>query len=134
VRKRVLFVCVENAGRSQMAEGFARALGGDAVEAASAGSKPLGRLNPVVVAAMAEKGIDISGQCSKGLDAVPPEDWDALVTMGCGDACPNVRARRRVDWALPDPKGKDLPAVRAIRQDIEHRVMELLEELKEDRP
>ena len=127
--KRVLFVCVENSNRSQMAEAFARLHGGGAVEAHSAGSRPSGRVNPKAIAAMAERGIDLSAHTSKGLDAVEQLAFDAAVTMGCGDACPHVRARIRDDWALADPRELDADGVRAVRDEIERRVKELLARL-----
>jgi protein-tyrosine-phosphatase len=127
--KRVLFVCVENSNRSQMAEGFARALGGAAVEAHSAGSRPSGRVNPKALAAMKERGIDLSPQRSKGLDQVEHLTFDAVVTMGCGDACPHVRAKLRDDWALRDPRDLDEAGVREVRDEIERRVRELLARL-----
>ncbi len=127
--KRVLFVCVENSNRSQMAEGFARLHGGSGVEAHSAGSRPAGRVSPKAIAAMAERGIDLASHSSKGLDAVEQLAFDAAVTMGCGDACPNVRARIREDWALPDPRELDADGVRAVRDEIERRVKELLARL-----
>lgn len=120
---RVLFVCVENAGRSQMAEAFARALG---LEASSCGSAPAARINPEAVEAMREKGIDIAARAPKGFDAVPRAD--VVVTMGCRDACPYVPGERR-EWALADPRGKDLEAVRAIRDQVERRVRDLAEEV-----
>ncbi len=128
----ILFVCVENAGRSQMAEGFARALArerGVALEVWSAGSRPAGRIHPVAVEVMRECGIDMSTQRSKGLDAVPPRRWDYLVTMGCGDACPLTAAARREDWSLPDPKEQSVEVVRAIRDAIRERVKDLLERI-----
>ena len=126
---RVLFVCVENSNRSQMAEGFARRLGGDRVDARSAGSRPSGRINPRAVAFMAERGIDLTAQHSKSLDDVGSEPFDAVVTMGCGDACPWIAAARREDWALPDPKSLDDAGFRQVRDDIERRVAGLLREL-----
>jgi arsenate reductase len=126
---RVLFVCVENSNRSQMAEAFARRLGGGRVEAHSAGSRPSGRINPRAVAFMAERGIDLSTQRSKSLDAVGGEPFDAVVTMGCGDACPWLPAARREDWALPDPKLLDDAGFRGVRDEIERRVGVLLAEL-----
>jgi len=120
---RALFVCVENAGRSQMAEGFARALG---IEAASAGSQPSGQINPRTLAVMAEKGISLAGQRSKSLQEIPQGEWDYVVTMGCGDACPWVPARHREDWDLPDPKDLDEAGFRAVRDEIEARVRRLL--------
>lgn len=127
-RKRVLFVCVENANRSQMAEAFARMHGGDAVEALSAGSRPSGVINPKAVRFMAELGYDLASHDSKSLDQIDGE-FDAVVTMGCGDSCPWVSARRREDWALPDPKHMDDDAYRAVRDDISNRVRNLLDSL-----
>ncbi len=126
---RLLFVCVENANRSQMAEAFARELGGDAVEAWSAGSRPAERVGAGSVAAMAELGLDLSGARPKSLDELPPGPWDAVVTMGCGDACPHLPAHRRDDWALPDPRTLGPDAVRTVRDDIRARVAALLTEL-----
>lgn len=128
MRKRVLFVCVENANRSQMAEAFARIHGGDAVEACSAGSAPSGRINPRAVRFMAELGYDLTAHASKSLDAIQGE-FDAVVTMGCGDRCPWVPARRREDWNLPDPKDLDDAGYRAVRDEISARVRALLESL-----
>ena len=127
-KKRVLFVCVENANRSQMAEAFARMLGGDGVEAWSAGSRPSGVLNPKAVRFMGELGYDLAAHRSKSLDEVTG-DFDAVVTMGCGDECPWVPARVREDWALPDPKHLDDDGYRAVRDEIGRRVRALLEAL-----
>ena len=127
---RVLFVCVENSNRSQMAEAFARAHGGERIEACSAGSRPSGQINPRATAFMAERGIDLSAQHSKSLDAVGAEPFDAVVTMGCGDACPWIPAHRREDWALPDPKLLDDAGFRRVRDEIEQRVIALLGELR----
>ena len=124
--RRLLFVCVENANRSQMAEAFARLHGGAGVEAYSAGSRPSGRINPKAVRFMAERGVDLSTHGSKSLDDVGGLAFDAVVTMGCGDACPWVPARRREDWALPDPREMDDDGYRAVRDDIEARVRALL--------
>ena len=124
-RKRVLFVCIENANRSQMAEAFARMHGGDGVEAMSAGSKPSGVINPKAVRFMAERGYDLAAHGSKSLDEATGE-FDAVVTMGCGDDCPWVPARIREDWALPDPKHMDDDGYRAVRDEIERRVRALL--------
>ncbi len=126
--KRVLFVCVENANRSQMAEAFARMHGGDGVEALSAGSRPSGIVNPKAVRFMAERGYDLATHGSKSLDEVTGE-FDAVVTMGCGDTCPWVPARRREDWALSDPRDMDDDGYRAVRDDIEARVKRLLDSL-----
>ncbi len=128
-RRRVIFVCVENANRSQMAEAFARMHGGDRVEAHSAGSRPSGRINPKAVEAMREVGYDLTAHTSKGLDAFNGQVFDAAVTMGCGDACPLVVATRRVDWQIPDPKELPAEQFREIRDLIERKVVELLESL-----
>ena len=125
----VLFLCVHNAGRSQMAAGFLRALGADAVDVFSGGSEPAAQVNPVAVAAMAERGIDIAGY--------QPQRWsddeiraaDVVVTMGCGDACPLLPGQRYEDWELTDPFGKSVDAVRPIRDEIERRVRGLLRDL-----
>jgi protein-tyrosine-phosphatase len=126
---RVLFVCVENSNRSQMAEAFARIHGGDRVEAFSAGSAPSGRINPKAVRFMAERGYDLSAHASKSLDDVAGIDFDAVVTMGCGDSCPWIPARRREDWALPDPRDMDDDGYRAVRDRIEAQVVALLAQL-----
>ena len=125
VKKQVLFVCVENAGRSQMAEALTRLRAGDAIEPHSAGSKPSGKINPDAIAAMKEMGYDLATHKSKSLDDIPALEYDAVVTMGCGDACPFVRARQRFDWNIPDPKGKSIDEVRRIRDVIESKVGEL---------
>ena len=128
-KKRVLFVCIENSNRSQMAEAFARMHGGDAVEAHSAGSRPSGRVNPRAVQFMAERGYDLTAHTSKSLDPFNGTDVAVAVTMGCGDYCPLVRADRREDWNIPDPK--DLPddGFREVRDLIERKVKELLASL-----
>ncbi|HEV7211417.1 MAG TPA: arsenate reductase ArsC [Blastococcus sp.] len=125
----VLFVCVHNAGRSQMAAGWLRHLAGDAVEVRSAGSIPGDQVNPAAVAAMAEAGIDISDQRPKVLTADAVEASDVVITMGCGDACPVFPGTRYLDWQLEDPAGKGVDAVRPIRDEIEARVRTLLAEL-----
>ena len=126
--KRVLFVCVENSNRSQMAEAFARMHGGDSVEAFSAGSAPSGKINPKAVRFMAELGYDLKSHASKSLDDISG-DFDAVVTMGCGDKCPWVPAKRREDWALPDPRDMDDDGYRAVRDEISMRVQRLLADL-----
>lgn len=126
--KRVLFVCVENSNRSQMAEAFAHVHGGDAVEALSAGSKPSGQINPKAIRFMGELGYDLNTHSSKSLDEIDGE-FDAVVTMGCGDSCPWVPAKRREDWALPDPKHMDDEGYRAVRDEISARVKTLLASL-----
>jgi len=125
----ILFVCVHNAGRSQMAAGYARALGGDRVEVLSAGSEPKGQINPIAIQAMAEDGIDIAGNQPKILTTDAVRDSDAVITMGCGDACPIFPGKRYEDWELTDPAGRGIEDVRPIRDDIKHRVQTLLNEL-----
>jgi arsenate reductase len=129
VPARVIFVCVENSNRSQMAEAFARMYGGDRVEAVSAGSRPSGRVNPKAVAAMAELGYDLTAHASKGLDEFNGQEFDAAVTMGCGDECPLVRATRRVDWQIPDPRELPPEEFRQVRDLIGEKVKALLAEL-----
>ena len=126
--KRILFVCVENSNRSQMAEAFAHLHGGDSIEALSAGSKPSGQINPKAVRFMAELGYDLTMQRSKALDEIAGE-FDAVITMGCGDSCPWLPAKRREDWALPDPKHLDDAGYRTIRDEISTRVKALLASL-----
>jgi protein-tyrosine-phosphatase len=125
----VLFVCVENANRSQIAEAFARVLGGSEVEAYSAGSRPSGVVNPKAVEAMREFGYDLSAHSSKSLDEMPNVEFDFVATMGCGDACPLVRAKRRADWAIPDPKHLSPDEFRAVRDLIRDKVQATLAEL-----
>jgi protein-tyrosine-phosphatase len=122
---RVLFVCRENACRSQMAEAWARSLCNGQVEAFSAGSQPRGRVDETATQVMAERGIDLALQRSKGLDQLPPGGWDLVVSMGCGDACPQVPARRRAEWAIPDPAGQPLEVYRQVRDQIEQHVRSL---------
>lgn len=129
LRKRVLFVCVENSNRSQMAEAFARLHGGSGVEAWSAGSRPSGKINPKAIRFMDEVGYDLRDHASKSLDAVAGLEFDAVVTMGCGDSCPWVPAQRREDWVLPDPRDMDDDGYRAVRDGIESRVRALLASL-----
>ena len=125
-KRRVIFVCVENSNRSQMAEAFARIHGGDTVEAFSSGSRPSGRVNPKAVAAMKEIGYDLTTHTSKGLDGFNGKEFDAAVTMGCGDECPLVLAKTRVDWQIPDPKELPPDQFNAVRDLIERKVKELL--------
>lgn len=129
VRPSVLFVCVHNAGRSQMAAGFLRALGGDAVEVRSAGSMPGDRINPVAVAAMREVGVDLTDQHPKVLTPEAVQASTVVVTMGCGDACPFYPGKRYEDWVLDDPAGQDLDTVRTVRDEIRRRVVVLLDSL-----
>ena len=128
-RPSVLFVCVHNAGRSQMAAGWLRSLAGDAVEVRSAGSLPADEVNPAAVEAMAEVGVDITDQRPKVLTADAVEASDVVITMGCGDACPFHPGKRYEDWQLDDPAGQGIEAVRPIRDEIRRRVEELLESL-----
>ena len=125
----VLFVCVHNAGRSQMAAGWLRHLAGDTVEVRSAGSAPADRINAAAVEAMREVGIDITGQRPKRLEPEAAESSDVIITMGCGDACPVYPGKRYLDWALDDPAGRGVDAVRPIRDEIDRRVRALLDEL-----
>jgi len=127
--KRVVFVCVENSNRSQLAEAFARIHGAGRVEAFSAGSRPSGRVNPKAVEAMKELGYDLTRHTSKGLDDFNGQEFDAAVTMGCGDACPLVLARQRFDWQIPDPKEMPPEQFRQVRDLIEAKVKELLQSL-----
>ncbi|HET6673290.1 MAG TPA: arsenate reductase ArsC [Agromyces sp.] len=125
----VLFVCVHNAGRSQMAAGYLRDLAGDRVEVLSAGSEPKDEINPVAVEAMAEEGIDIAGNTPKVLTVDAVKESDVVITMGCGDACPIFPGKRYEDWELEDPAGKDLVTVRRVRDDIRARVEALLADI-----
>jgi arsenate reductase len=129
--KKILFVCVENAGRSQMAAGFAKKYGKGKVEVSSAGSRPAEKLNPMVVEAMREEGVDISGNKPKLLTAQMAMDVDLIVTMGCGDkgVCPGPFFKPVIDWKLDDPKAKPIEKVRQIRDDIETRVLNLMAQI-----
>ncbi|MFJ6482168.1 MULTISPECIES: arsenate reductase ArsC [unclassified Streptomyces] len=125
----VLFVCVHNAGRSQMAAAFLTHLGGDRVTVRSAGSAPADTVNPAVVEAMREVGIDVSAETPKALTALAVQTSDVVITMGCGDACPYFPGKRYLDWTLDDPAGQGVAAVRPIRDSIEERIRGLLAEL-----
>lgn len=127
--KNILFVCVENSNRSQMAEAFARIHGAGRVEAASAGSKPSGRINPKAIAAMQELGYDLTTHGSKGLAEFNGKHVDIAVTMGCGDECPLVLAAERVDWRIPDPRDMTSDEFRGVRDLIEQKVQSLLREI-----
>lgn len=127
--KKVLFVCVENSNRSQMAQAFALIHGGGKVASFSAGSRPSGRVNPKAVEAMKELNYDLTTHVSKGLDAFNGEDVDVAVTMGCGDECPLVNAKRREDWQIPDPRDMSPEQFRGVRDLIESKVKQLLESL-----
>ena len=125
----ILFVCVHNAGRSQMAAGFARPLSGGAVEVRSAGSAPAAAVNPAAVEAMAEEGIDMSAETPEVLTDAAVQDSDVVITMGCGDACPFFPGKRYEDWVLEDPAGKGVASVRPIRDEIKVRIQALIAEL-----
>lgn len=124
---RVVFVCIENSNRSQMAQAFAKMQG--AIEAYSAGSRPSGRVNPKAIEAMRELGYDLSVHQSKSLDDLPEIEFDAAVTMGCGDACPMLKAKRRLDWNIPDPREMSPEEFRKVRDLIGSKVSDLLAEL-----
>jgi glutathione/glutaredoxin type arsenate reductase len=126
--KKVLFVCVENSCRSQMAEGFARHLGKGLVEAYSAGSRPSGKVNPDAVAVMKESGIDISSQTSKGFGDVLGVSFDYAITLGCKDTCPFVPAQKHFEWQIGDPKGKSIDVFRVVRDRIKGEVVRFIEE------
>ncbi len=127
-RPHLLFVCIENSNRSQMAEAFARHAGAGRVAAFSAGSRPSGRINPRAITFMREKGLELGTQASKGLADLPDVRWDWIVTMGCGDACPSLPAKHRLDWELSDPKHLDDDGFRAVRDRIESLVGALVTE------
>jgi arsenate reductase (thioredoxin) len=124
--KNILFVCIENSNRSQMAQAFAIIHGGNGVEAHSAGSRPSGIINPKAIASMKELGYDLSAHVSKSLDEIPPVVYDYVITMGCGDECPFVAARHRLDWKIPDPRNMGAEEFRNVRNMIEQKVKELL--------
>ncbi len=128
--KRIAFVCVENARRSQMAQGFAETFGKGKVEVYSAGSRPSSEIDPLVIEVMKEKGIDLSNKKTKSLDDLPPIEMDYLVTMGCEETCPAALAKKMIEWEIPDPKGKPIDEVRRIRDMLEAKVKMLLEEVK----
>jgi arsenate reductase len=129
VLKRVLFVCVENSNRSQMAEAFARLHGAGQIEASSAGSRPAGHVNPRAIEFMKERGCDLRRHVSKGLAEVSAGPYAAVVTMGCGDACPSVQAERREDWDIPDPRDLPPDQFRRVRDQIEEKVKTLLADM-----
>jgi protein-tyrosine-phosphatase len=129
-KKKVLFVCVENSCRSQIAEGLARQLGGDVLEPWSAGSKPSGKVNPTAAALMKGRGIDLGAHRSKGLSDLPAGPWDYVVTMGCGDACPFVPSRAKADWGIPDPKNMPHEEFLKVIGRIEAKVIQLIGAVK----
>lgn len=131
MKKKILFVCIENSNRSQMSQAFANMLGGDEVEAFSAGSKPSGVVNPKAIAAMKELGYDLGKHDSKSLDEVKIfAPFDAVVTMGCGDACPWMPAQKFIDWQIPDPKNMEANEFNKVRDLIKEKVKELLIQIK----
>ena len=127
---KILFVCVENACRSQMAAGFAEAFGKESVEVYSAGSSPSSHINPLAIEVMKEKNIDLSGRRPKGLNDLPPVGMDYLITMGCEESCPAVPAKKIIDWQIPDPKGKLINVFRNVRDTIEEKVKSLLKDIR----
>ena len=129
-KKNILFVCVENSNRSQMAQAFATIHGRAAVNAFSAGSKPSGKINPKAVAAMREVGYDLSSHQSKSLKEIPDTEYEYAITMGCGDECPFVVARHREDWNIPDPREMNEEEFRKVRDLIEGKVVALLERIE----
>ena len=129
IKKRYLFVCIENSNRSQMAQAFAKIHGSDGVEAYSAGSRPSGKINPKAIEAMALRGYDLTTHDSKSLSEIPQiEAYDYVVTMGCGDECPFIPAKHRVDWQIPDPRNMEMPEFLGIRDLIEQKVADLLKQ------
>jgi protein-tyrosine-phosphatase len=131
--KKVVFVCVENSCRSQMAEAFGRLHGKGIIEVYSSGSRPSGIVNPKAIASMAEVGYDLSKHASIGLDELPQINWDYAITMGCGDECPMIKANHREDWGLPDPKHMEPKEFAQVRDIIEREVMDLIEEIKKEK-
>jgi len=127
--KKVLFVCVENSCRSQMAEGFARLFGKGVFEPYSAGSKPSGKVDPMAVEIMKEANIDISSQISKGFIDLSVKEFDIVITLGCGDVCPFVPAKEHIEWKIDDPKGKDIEYFRIVRDNIQGHVKKLAESI-----
>ena len=128
-KKRIVFICVENARRSQMAEGFAEALGQGKIEVYSAGSSPSKEIDPMVIEVMKEKRIDLSDKRPRGLNDLPPVEMDYLITMGCEETCLAVLTKRAIEWKIPDPKGKSIEFFREVRDLIENMVKTILEEI-----
>ena len=127
--KNILFVCIENSNRSQMAQAFAIMHGKENVSAYSAGSRPSGKVNPKAIAAMREVGYDLSAHDSKSLEQIAETEYDYVITMGCGDACPYVKAKHRIDWQIPDPRNMNEHDFRKVRDLIEQKVKELLKKI-----
>ncbi|MGE0560522.1 MAG: arsenate reductase ArsC [Flavobacteriales bacterium] len=131
--KKVVFVCVENSCRSQMAEAFGKMHGKGIIEVYSSGSRPSGIVNPKAIASMAEVGYDLSKHHSIGLNELPQINWDYAITMGCGDECPMIKANHREDWGLPDPKHMEPKEFAQVRDIIEREVMDLIEDIKKEK-
>jgi arsenate reductase len=129
-KKRIVFICVENARRSQMAEAFADAFGQGKLEVYSAGSRPSLEIDPLVIEVMKEKGIDLTAKRPKGLNDLPPIEMDYLVTMGCEETCPAVPTKKIIEWEIPDPKGKSINIVRNVRDMIDEKVRAFLKEIE----
>ena len=129
MKKKILFLCTSNSCRSQMAEGFAKKLGQGKTEVFSAGSNPSGKVDEMAIQVMKEKGIDISSQKSKGFGDLKEKNFDYVITMGCGDVCPFVPARQRIEWGILDPKGKSIEVFREVRDVIERKAREFVESL-----
>jgi len=129
-KPKVVFVCIENARRSQMAQGFAEAFGQGTVEVYSAGSRPSSQIDPLVIEVMKEKGIDLTAKRPKGLNDLPPIEMDYLITMGCEETCPAVLSKNILEWDIPDPKGKSIDVFREVRDLIENKVRTLLKEIE----
>ncbi len=128
-KKRIVFICVENARRSQMAQGFAEAFGQGKVEVYSAGSRPASQIDPLVIEVMKEKGIDLSSKRPKSLNDLPSKEMDYLVTMGCEETCPAIPAKKIIEWDIPDPKGKSIEFYREIRDLVENKVKAFIKEI-----
>jgi len=126
---KIVFVCVENARRSQMAQGFAERLGKGKLEIFSAGSRPSSQIDPLIIEVMNEKGIDLSGKRPKSLNELPSTEMDYLVTMGCEETCPAVSTKKIIEWEIPDPKGKSIDVFREVRDLIEDKVKSLLKDI-----
>ncbi|OGQ11266.1 MAG: hypothetical protein A2026_09375 [Deltaproteobacteria bacterium RBG_19FT_COMBO_46_12] len=128
-KNRIAFICVENARRSQMAQGFAEVFGQGSVEVHSAGSRPSAQIDPLVIEVMKEKGIDLTAKRPEGLNDLPPIEMDYLITMGCEEVCPAVLAKKIIEWKIPDPKGKSIDFFREVRDLIENKVRDFLKEI-----